>query len=93
QLAQQRNRCTHAVELHRLNGLGLPLTKMSLMRKYTYDELAALRDSQGPVITVEYEECGRSGELDRKKLVKQYGASVICPASTKTGARLQQYEL
>ncbi|MGO8336912.1 hypothetical protein ACC778_32900 [Rhizobium ruizarguesonis] len=68
-------------------------SKMSLMRKYTYDELAALRDSQGPVITVEYEECGRSGELDRKKLVKQYGASVICPASTKTGARLQQYEL
>ncbi|WP_210290168.1 hypothetical protein, partial [Rhizobium skierniewicense] len=25
-LAQQRSRCTHAVELHALNGLSLPLT-------------------------------------------------------------------
>ncbi|WP_225897148.1 hypothetical protein [Rhizobium phaseoli] len=51
-------------------------TKMSSIRKNTYDELISLRDYRGPVVTVECKDCRRSGELDRKKLVKQYGASL-----------------
>jgi hypothetical protein len=32
--------------------------------------------SRGPVITVQYKPCGQHGELDRKALVKQFGASM-----------------
>lgn len=38
--------------------------------------LPALRDFTGPVITVECKPCGRRAELDRKVLVKQFGASM-----------------
>lgn len=46
------------------------------MRKYTYDDLTTLRDFRAPVITVACRSCDRTGELDRKKLVKLYGASL-----------------
>ncbi|NEK38208.1 hypothetical protein [Rhizobium leguminosarum] len=38
--------------------------------------LLTLRDFKAPVITVECKPCGRQGELDRKALVKQFGASM-----------------
>lgn len=38
--------------------------------------LLTLRDFKGPVITVECKPCGQRGELDRKALVKQFGASM-----------------
>lgn len=39
-------------------------------------DLLTLRDFKGPVITVECKPCGQQGELDRKALVKQFGASM-----------------
>jgi len=38
--------------------------------------LPTLRDFKGPVITVECKPCGQQVELDRKALVKQFGASM-----------------
>ena len=38
--------------------------------------LLTLRDFKGPVITVRCKPCGQQGELDRKALVKQFGASM-----------------
>lgn len=38
--------------------------------------LLTLREFRGPVITVECRACGRAAELDRKALVKQYGANL-----------------
>ncbi|PDT15418.1 hypothetical protein CO670_17760 [Rhizobium sp. J15] len=48
---------------------------MSSIRKNTYEEPATLRDFRGSVVTVECIACDRTTELDRKTLVKQYGAS------------------
>lgn len=72
-------------------------TKMSSIRKNTYDELISLRDYRGPVVTVECKGCRRSAELDRKKLVKQYGASLtFCccarhKASFKVGRQVWRF--
>ncbi|MHC2733356.1 hypothetical protein GFM09_27615 [Rhizobium leguminosarum bv. viciae] len=38
--------------------------------------MLTLRDFKGTVITVECKPCGQQGELDRKALVKQFGASM-----------------
>ncbi|EJZ18456.1 hypothetical protein RCCGEPOP_25552 [Rhizobium sp. Pop5] len=48
---------------------------MSSIRKNTYDDPTTLRDFRGSVVTVECTACDRKTELDRKTLVKQYGAS------------------
>ncbi|ASS56433.1 hypothetical protein CHR56_18745 [Rhizobium leguminosarum bv. viciae] len=48
---------------------------MSSIRKNTYGEPTTLRDYCGTVITVECRACDRNAKLDRKALVKQYGAS------------------
>lgn len=48
---------------------------MSSIRKNTYGEPTTLRDYRGSVITVECRACDRNARLDRKALVKQYGAS------------------
>lgn len=38
--------------------------------------LLTLRDFKGPVITVQCKPCGQKGELDRKTLVREFGASM-----------------
>ena len=38
--------------------------------------LLTLRDFKGPVITGQCKPCGQQGKLDRKSLVKQFGASM-----------------
>ncbi|WP_245510026.1 hypothetical protein [Rhizobium leguminosarum] len=45
------------------------------MRKNTYAGKMTLRDYHGTVVTVECRVCARGAKLDRKALVKQYGAS------------------
>lgn len=48
---------------------------MSSIRKNTYEDPTTLRDFRGSVVSVECIACDRNTELDRKILVKQYGAS------------------
>jgi hypothetical protein len=40
------------------------------------NSLLTLREFKGPVITAECQGCDKSVELDRKALVKQYGAGL-----------------
>ncbi|WP_245517863.1 hypothetical protein [Rhizobium leguminosarum] len=44
------------------------------MRKNTYAGKMTLRDYHGTVVTVECRVCAPGAKLDRKALVKQYGA-------------------
>lgn len=52
--------------------------------------LLTLRDFKGPVITVECKPCGQQGELDRKALVKQFGASMRFGSAPSHGDGLRQ---
>lgn len=51
-LAQQRSRCTHAVELRGLNGLSLPLTKNRLSSRHGFREPSTYRSGRNHCLKI-----------------------------------------